>query len=244
MNADSMMKVQFNSNSNEKVNYLDGYIHASGWYKPVTAGYVYQAQHGFDSTKCHEYRVAVCGDERFIDSGAFCVSDVQCRIVFYNAGTPDQHLSLVVDATSHWANSQSWKVNVTPAVKKRGQIFVLQGTGWVDVMDMPETVIIQTAFEVQKANKSARWAELYGKLIQLGLTGKEARKQMQNSWADVEEFIRFTGRLQDEKPAKRKLERAIEAFAKAHVENVLHIECYRLAGATNAIERYLTQLKL
>lgn len=216
----------------------EGFTHCSGWYRPVLSSVVYQRQHEYDTTSCGPFKVKVVGVTDSIDDGAFCINSVQCKVVL---GSEEglQKLYVVVDADTHWANSQNWWTNTTKPVKKRGQIFLWSKDHWEDVVDDVSMAEIRANFEAKKAEKNARWAELYSSLLAIdGMTKKDARKQMHNYWVEVEEFIRFAGELQKINPSPRRLRYAAKASAKVHIENVLGISCCRLAGALNAIAWY------
>ena len=210
-------------------------IKQQGGYMPRISNTPYHPQHEYDYSHCYHFNVKVVGEEEGIDQGAFYLNSVLCRIQLYNKGSTGklgridpqtgcqemyQHLELVVDTQ---IIGNSWSFNITPPVKTRGQIFVYQNGDWIDVVDMPETIIIQKKWDDYKKFQAQSWSEVYSELIHVGIEKKEARKLLEKGGIRyAKDFISTYQELNASRPPKKIIKRVCEkAYARSYLRDVL-----------------------
>lgn len=215
-------------------------IQCTGYYKPCIMSFgATEPQWWVNDPR--DFRLCVKAQSvESVDSGAFQINGYQVKLIIV-----EMEINLVVDATSHWANSQQWWENYSPALKTRGQVFVWddQAKNWQDVAEMSCQAEIQARYDARRAAASVAWKRHYDILRGVGISGPEARKMNSTmSFDDVEEFGVLIPLLRHRKFGPKRLKRALKYGAKSHIYNVLGIHVSRYAGAEAAILRYLAEI--
>lgn len=144
------------------------------------------------------YRIKVVGAPSNIDSGAFEIYGTQCRVIQENSGTPDAHLELVMDVSTHKSHPDTWWYHKSKPLKIESQIFIWDFATeiWIDATTT--STKIAKVYAKKKIEQQKKWSHYFRQLRQLGYSGKEAKYIMSLlKWKALDAFIAWSKCLKE-----------------------------------------------